>query len=76
MRAGYKRTVIARIAAALGFVCGVIGLAAGLTDYTGKFSPSGWFLSGTLLILLAVFVLWDGAIAVQKARLAPRSIDD
>ena len=32
---GCKRTMIARIGAALGFVCGTIGLGAGLTDHTG-----------------------------------------
>ncbi len=32
MMIGMKRTLIARVAAALGFVCGVIGLTAGLAD--------------------------------------------
>ena len=32
METGTKRTTIARIAGALGFVCGAIGLLAGLTD--------------------------------------------
>lgn len=68
MNIGIKRTTIARLAAALGFVCGVIGLAAGLTGYTWKLWPLGWFTGGTLLALLAVFVLLDGAIAYQKSR--------
>ena len=76
MRVGYKRTLIARIGASLGFLCGVIGLVAGLTDHTWKLSPFGWFLGGILLMLLALFVLVDGAIAHQKARIAPRSVDD
>ena len=36
MQVGTKRTFIARIAGALGFVCGVIGLLAGLTAHTWK----------------------------------------
>jgi hypothetical protein len=36
MSVGSKRTTIGRIAAALGFVCGVIGLLAGLTEHTWK----------------------------------------
>ncbi len=76
MRVGYKRTLIARIGASLGFLCGVIGLVAGLTDHMWKLSPFGWFLGGILLTVLAVFVLVDGAIAYQKTRIAPRSVDD
>lgn len=76
MRVGYKRTLIARAGAALGFVCGVLGLLAALTEHAWKLSPFGWFLGGMLLTLIAVFVLVDGAIAYQKTRVAPRSIDD
>ncbi len=64
-----KRTAIARIGVALGFVCGLIGLLAGLTDLTWKVGHVGWFTGGTLLTLIAVFVLLDGAIALLKARL-------
>lgn len=76
MNVGYKRTMIARIGATLGFVCGVLGLSAGLTDHTWKLGALGWFTGGTLLTLIAVFVLVDGAIAYQKARIARRSLDD
>jgi hypothetical protein len=76
MRVGYKRTFIARLGAALGFVCGVIGLLAGLTDHTWKLWPIGWFTGGGLLTMIALFILVDGAIAFQKARTAPHSLDD
>ncbi len=76
VRIGYKRTLIARIAAALGFVCGVIGCLAALTAHTRMLSPLGWLGVGILLVLIALFVLADGAIAYQKARIAPHSIDD
>ena len=68
MQVGTKRTVIARIAGALGFVCGVIGLLAGLTAHTWKLGAIGWFTGGGLLMLIAVYVLVDGAFAFQKAR--------
>ncbi|HLB45927.1 MAG TPA: hypothetical protein VJL59_02770 [Anaerolineales bacterium] len=58
----------ARIGAALGFLCGVIGLLAGLTDHSWKLGPLGWFTGGTLLTLLAVYALVDGAIAFQKTQ--------
>ena len=68
MSVGSKRTTIGRIAAALGFVCGVIGLLAGLTDHIWKLWPVGWFSGGTLLTLVALFLLLDGVIASQKSR--------
>ncbi|MBI5910309.1 MAG: hypothetical protein HY848_10200 [Betaproteobacteria bacterium] len=60
---------MARIGAALGFLCGVIGLLAGLTEHVWKLGPLGWFTGGTLLTLLAVYALVDGAIALQKSEL-------
>ena len=63
---GYKRTMMARIGAALGFVCGTIGLWAGLTNHEWKLFPLGWFTGGTLLTLIAIYVLLDGMIAFQK----------
>ncbi len=68
MEIGTKRTLIARVAAALGFVCGLIGLLAGLTSHTWKLGAIGWFTGGGLLTLIAVYVLIDGAIALRKAR--------
>jgi hypothetical protein len=68
MSVGSKRTTIGRIAAALGFVCGIIGLLAGLTEHTWKLWPFGWFTGGSLLTLLALFLLLDGAIASQRSR--------
>jgi hypothetical protein len=68
MPVGYKRTLIGRIDAALGFVCGVIGLLAALTAHTWKLGPMGWFTGGGLLTLIALFLLLDGAIASLKSR--------
>ncbi len=68
MEVGSKRTTIARIAAAVGFVCGLLGLMAGSTEHVWKFVATGWFRGGALLMLIAVFVLVDGAVAFQKTR--------
>jgi hypothetical protein len=68
MAVGEKRTMVARAGAALGFLCGVIGLLAGLTQHSWKLAPLGWFAGGTLLTLLALYALVDGAIAFQKTQ--------
>ena len=67
MEIGARRTTIARVAAAMGFACGLIGLLAGLTDHLWKLGPIGWFTGGGLLTLLALVVLVDGAIAYEKS---------
>ena len=66
MAAGEKRTMAARIGAALGFLCGVIGFLAGMTHHNWIFTPIGWFTGGILLTALAIYALVDGAVAFQK----------
>ena len=68
MAIGENRTMVARIGAALGFLCGVIGLLSGLMERFWKLGPTGWFTGGALLTLLAVYVLVDGATAFQKSQ--------
>ena len=68
MPVGYRRMMAARVGAAIGFVCGTLGLLAGLMDRTWKLWPSGWFLGGSVVTLVALFLLLDGAIASQKAK--------
>ena len=69
MSVGEKRIMAGRIGAVLGFLCGVIGLLAGLTANVWKLWPAGWFTGGALLTLVAMFVLLDGAIAAWKAQM-------
>jgi len=76
MKVGMKRTFIARASATVGALCGVIGFATALTDHTARLPPWGWMLAGILVSVLALFVLVDGAIAYERFRVAPRSIDD
>jgi hypothetical protein len=65
---GYKRRMIARIGATMGFVCGTVGLLAALTENNWLLGPFGWFEGGILITLIAVFVLLDGMFAFQKDR--------
>jgi peptidoglycan/LPS O-acetylase OafA/YrhL len=66
MAHGQRRSMAARGAAGLGFLCGIIGLLAGLTAHGWKLGPTGWFTGGALLTLLAVFALVDGGLAAQQ----------
>jgi hypothetical protein len=65
---GHKRRMLARIGAAMGFICGTLGLLAGLTDHIWKLSAFGWFEGGVLITLIGVFLLLDGMFAFQKDR--------
>lgn len=66
MAYGKTRNVAARVAAVLGFLCGVFGLLAGMTGHVWKLGATGWFTGGALLTLLALFALIDGALAAQR----------
>jgi hypothetical protein len=66
MAQGQQGNMLARGAAALGLLCGVIGLLAALTHHTWKLGPGVWFLGGGLITLLGVFALIDGALAAQS----------
>ena len=67
---GCKRTVIARLGAVLGFVCGALGLLAALTNHTWKLGPEGGFEGGILITLLGMFALLDGMFSFQRDRAA------
>lgn len=69
MSMGEKRTMAGRIGVAISFLCGVIGLLAGLTQHSWKLGPVGWFTGDTLLTPIAMFALFDGAIAFRNAQL-------
>ena len=59
---------IVRIAGALGLVCGIIGLLAGLTGHAWKLEPMGGFAGGGLLALLALLVLVEGATVCKQPK--------
>jgi hypothetical protein len=67
MALGHRRILSARLAASIGLLCGVLGLIAGTEDRVWKFGATGWFAGGSLLVLLALVVLVDGALASQSS---------
>jgi len=69
MEAGAKRTLIARIAAGLGTLCGLFGGLASTTRDPWLFTPHGWGIGGIILLLLAIFLLLDGVVSFEKSDL-------
>jgi hypothetical protein len=72
METGFRRTSLGRIAAALGCLCGAIGLLTGISRSVWVLSPHGWGTGGVLLLLVAVFVLLDGALSLERSRMLPK----
>jgi len=68
MEVGVKRTTIARIAAALGTLCGAMGLLTTMMPLT-PLAPHGWGTGGVLLLLIALYVLADGMISFEKSHM-------
>jgi hypothetical protein len=72
MEPGFRRAAVGRVAAALGCLCGAIGLLTGVTRSVWMLSPHGWGTGGVLLLLLAVFVVLDGAVSFERSRALPK----
>ena len=68
MMPGGKRTLIARLMAGSGCICGILGFMMPPTSQMAGPADLNWFAAGTVLIVFAVYLLADGAVAFQKAR--------
>ena len=67
MEPGHRRTIIARIAAGLGTLCGANAVLAAITnDFVLGLRPHGWGIGGILLVLIAIFLLFDGIVSYGK----------
>ncbi|MEX5212972.1 MAG: hypothetical protein NW703_02300 [Nitrospiraceae bacterium] len=67
MMPGRKRTLVARVLAGAGCVCGIVGFTMPPTAQMAGPADLDWFAAGTVLIVFAVYLLVDGAVAFQKA---------
>ena len=64
---GGKRTLVARLMAGAGCICGVMGFTVPPTVQLAGPADFDWFAAGTVLIMFAVYLLVDGAVAFQRA---------
>lgn len=68
MMPGAKRTLIARLMAGAGCICGVLGFTMPPASQMAGPADFNWFAAGTVLIVFAIYLLTDGAVAFQKTR--------
>lgn len=70
MEVGVKRTTIARVAAGLGALCGLVGLLNVITNNpsTLRMAAHGWANAATLFLLIALYVLADGMVSFEKSK--------
>jgi hypothetical protein len=54
-----QETMAARLMLAGALICGIIGLVAGMADYTWKLGSVGWFTGGGLVAIIALAMLVD-----------------
>ena len=67
MEPGHRRTIMARTAAGLGTLCGANALLSAITnDFWLGLTPHGWGIGGILLVLIAIFLLFDGIVSYGK----------
>ena len=67
MERGYRRTIIARIAAGFGTLCGANAVLSAITnDFWLGLTPHGWGIGGILLVLIGIFLLFDGIVSYGK----------
>jgi len=68
MTHGAKRTLVARLMAGAGCISGVLGFTLSPSTYQiAEHTDFDWFAVGALLLLFAIYVLVDGAMAFQKS---------
>ena len=67
MTLGNKRTLAARLLAGAGGISGILGSTTSPTADPAGLTAFQWIASGILLLVLAVYLLADAAVAVQKS---------
>ncbi len=68
MLSSERKIRIARIFGAGAFLCGVIGLVAGLAEREWLLAVTGWFTGGTLLAVLAGLLLVDAYVEMRRTQ--------
>lgn len=68
MKPGAKRTLVARLMAGAGCICGVLGFTMVPTSQMAGQADLNWLEGGMLLIIFAIYLIADGAAAFIKCQ--------
>ncbi len=63
-----RKVMLARLGAAIGALCGVIGFFGGLAELPWRLGTTGWFSGGLLMALVSLVVLVDAALTPADGR--------
>ena len=71
-----RKVMLARLGAAIGALCGVIGFFGGLAELPWRLGATGWFSGGLLMALVSLVVLVDSALTRADGRAFPQDLSE
>ncbi len=69
-----RKVMLARLGAAIGALCGVIGFFGGLAELPWRLGVTGWFSGGLLMSLVSLVVLVDSALTRVDGQEFPQDL--
>ena len=69
-----RKVMLARLGAAIGALCGVIGFFGGLAGLQWRLGTTGWFSGGLLIALVSLVVLVDAALTQVHGQEIPEEL--
>ena len=68
MKPSELKLLLARLFGLTAVLCGLIGLIIGIVGRSWKLGAVGWFTGGTLLAVLALFLLVDMYVVLRREK--------
>ena len=68
MRPSELKLLLARLLGLTAVLCGLIGLIIGIVGRSWRLGAVGWFTGGTLLAVLALFLLVDMYVVLRREK--------
>ena len=69
-----RKVMLARLGAAIGALCGVVGFFGGMADLPWRLGATGWFSGGLLIALVSLVVLVDAALTQVHGQEIPEEL--
>ncbi len=68
MKPSELKLLLARLLGLAAVLCGLIGLIGGIVGRSWRLGAVGWFTGGTLLAVLALFLLVDMYVVLRREK--------